>query len=100
MKKIILFGATGNVGSYVLKFMHEYFNKDDYKNKILEFVTKREKNEEDNKKNEKSTPKKHWEEGFDSLKKLLDDEKTDIEFIKLLSMMMPKVKIEDEKNDK
>ena len=39
-------------------------------------------------------------EGFDSLKKLLDDEKTDIEFIKLLSMMMPKVKIEDEKNDK
>lgn len=76
------------------------FHKDDYKNKILEFVTKREKNEEDNKKNEKSTPKKHWEEGFDSLKKLLDDEKTDIEFIKLLSMMMPKVKIEDEKNDK
>ena len=75
------------------------FYKDDYKNKILEFITKIEKKEEE-KKNEKSTPKKHWEKGFDSLKRLLDDEKKDIEFIKLLSMMMPKVKIEDEKNDK
>ncbi|MCT7492288.1 hypothetical protein [Aliarcobacter cryaerophilus] len=75
------------------------FYKDDYKNKILEFITKIEKKEED-KKNEKLTPKKHWEKGFDSLKRLLDDEKKDIEFIKLLSMMMPKVKIEDEKNDK
>ena len=26
MKKIILFGATGNVGSYVLKYAREYFN--------------------------------------------------------------------------
>lgn len=31
MKKIILFGATGNVGSYVLKYALQYFNSSDYK---------------------------------------------------------------------
>ena len=30
MKKIILFGATGNVGSYMLKYMLEYFNLNEY----------------------------------------------------------------------
>ena len=30
MKKIIIFGATGNVGSYVLKYALEYFKKSDY----------------------------------------------------------------------
>lgn len=30
MKKIILFGATGNVGSYMVKYMSEYFNNIDY----------------------------------------------------------------------
>lgn len=29
-KKIILFGATGNVGSYVLKYASEYFNNEEY----------------------------------------------------------------------
>ena len=29
-KKIILFGATGNVGSYVLKYAMEYFNTEEY----------------------------------------------------------------------
>ena len=29
-KKIIIFGATGNVGSYVLKFANEYFDADKY----------------------------------------------------------------------
>lgn len=29
-KKIIIFGATGNVGSYVLKYAFEYFNKEEY----------------------------------------------------------------------
>ena len=29
MKKIIIFGATGNVGSYVLKYAREYFNPED-----------------------------------------------------------------------
>lgn len=59
-------------------------HKDDYKNEILEFITKEK---------DKVTPKKHWEKGFDSLKNIL--EKENIEFIKLLSMMMPKVKVED-----
>lgn len=58
--------------------------KDDYKNEILEFITKEK---------DKVTPKKHWEKGFVSLKNAL--EKENIEFIKLLSMMMPKVKVED-----
>lgn len=30
MKKVIIFGATGNVGSYVLKYAREYFNPDEY----------------------------------------------------------------------
>lgn len=30
MKRIIIFGATGNVGSYVLKYANEYFNKGEY----------------------------------------------------------------------
>ena len=30
MKKIIIFGATGNVGSYVLKYAREYFNSNEY----------------------------------------------------------------------
>ena len=30
MKKIIIFGATGNVGSYVLKYASEYFNNKEY----------------------------------------------------------------------
>ena len=29
MKKIIIFGATGNVGAYVLKYAREYFNPED-----------------------------------------------------------------------
>ena len=30
MKKIIIFGATGNVGSYVLKYAREYFDTKEY----------------------------------------------------------------------
>ena len=30
MKKIIVFGATGNVGSYLTKFTNEYFSKEEY----------------------------------------------------------------------
>ena len=30
MKKIIIFGATGNVGSYVLKYANEFFDKKEY----------------------------------------------------------------------
>lgn len=30
MKKIIIFGATGNVGSYVTKYASEYFNFSEY----------------------------------------------------------------------
>ena len=30
MKSIIIFGATGNVGSYVLKYASEYFDKTEY----------------------------------------------------------------------
>lgn len=30
MKKIIIFGATGNVGSYVLKYAREYFDTEEY----------------------------------------------------------------------
>lgn len=30
MKKIIIFGATGNVGAYVLKYAREYFNPEEY----------------------------------------------------------------------
>ncbi len=30
MKKIIVFGASGNVGSYMVKYMKEYFNGDEY----------------------------------------------------------------------
>lgn len=29
-KKILIFGATGNVGSYLLKYAIEYFNKEEY----------------------------------------------------------------------
>ena len=29
MKKIIVFGATGNVGSYFTKYASEYFSKDE-----------------------------------------------------------------------
>lgn len=29
-KKIIIFGATGNVGSYLFKYAIEFFNKDEY----------------------------------------------------------------------
>ncbi len=60
------------------------FHKDDYKSEILEFITKEK---------DKVTAKKHWEKGFVFLKNIL--EKENIEFIKLLSMMMPKVKVED-----
>ena len=59
-------------------------HKDSYKDEILKFITKEK---------DKVTPKKHWEKGFVSLKNAL--EKENIEFIKLLSMMMPKVKVED-----
>jgi predicted Ser/Thr protein kinase len=65
------------------------FYKDSYRDEILKFITKEK---------DKKTAKKHWEKGFDSLKSLL--EKRDIEFIKLLSMMMPKVKEKDKENDK
>ena len=30
MKKIIVFGASGNVGSYMVKYMKEYFSEDEY----------------------------------------------------------------------
>lgn len=30
MKKIILFGATGNVGSYMVKYMADYFRGTEY----------------------------------------------------------------------
>ena len=30
MKKIVIFGATGNVGSYVWKYANDYFDKDKY----------------------------------------------------------------------
>lgn len=30
MKKIVIFGASGNVGSYLTKYCNEYFNKDEY----------------------------------------------------------------------
>lgn len=30
MKKVIIFGATGNVGSYVLKYAKDYFNPNEY----------------------------------------------------------------------
>ena len=30
MKKIVIFGATGNVGSYVLKYEREYFYQAEY----------------------------------------------------------------------
>lgn len=30
MKKVIIFGATGNVGSYVTKYASEFFNRDEY----------------------------------------------------------------------
>ena len=29
-KKIIIFGATGNVGSYLFKYATEFFNKEEY----------------------------------------------------------------------
>ena len=45
-KKIIIFGATGNVGSYLLKYALEYFNKDEYEviasgRRKTDFFTKR-----------------------------------------------------------
>ena len=30
MKKIIIFGATGNIGSYLTKYAKEYFDPDQY----------------------------------------------------------------------
>ena len=30
MKKIVIFGATGNVGSYLTKYANEFFNKGEY----------------------------------------------------------------------
>lgn len=30
MKKILIFGATGNVGSYLTKYAIEFFNKEDF----------------------------------------------------------------------
>lgn len=30
MKKIIIFGATGNVGSYVFKYAREFFDANEY----------------------------------------------------------------------
>ena len=30
MKKIIIFGATGNIGSYLVKYASEYFNDTEY----------------------------------------------------------------------
>lgn len=29
-KKIIIFGATGNVGSYLTKYASEFFDRDEY----------------------------------------------------------------------
>lgn len=45
-KKIIIFGATGNVGSYLFKYATEYFNKDEYEiiasgRRQTDFFTKR-----------------------------------------------------------
>ena len=31
MKKVIIFGATGNVGSYVTKYASEFFEDKDFK---------------------------------------------------------------------
>lgn len=30
MKKIIIFGATGNVGSYLTRYCTEFFDKDEF----------------------------------------------------------------------
>ena len=45
-KKIIIFGATGNVGSYLFKYATEYFNHDEYEviasgRRQTDFLTKR-----------------------------------------------------------
>ena len=45
-KKIIIFGATGNVGSYLFKYAIEFFNKDEYQviasgRRETDFFTKR-----------------------------------------------------------
>ncbi|RXJ95765.1 hypothetical protein CRU94_03895 [Arcobacter sp. AHV-9/2010] len=53
------------------------FDKDNYKDKIKEFITK-------------GVSKTKWEQGQKVLSDIVDDE--DIEFVKLLSMMMSKVK--------
>ena len=58
-------------------------NKDTYIQKIEDFITH-------------GSSKKQWENGYKTLKNIL--EKENIEFIKLLSIMMPKVKME-KKND-
>ncbi len=57
----------------------------DYIEKIKDFITH-------------GTSKKQWENAERTLFSILDTK--DIEFIKLLSMMMPKVKVEDKENDK
>lgn len=57
-------------------------NKNDYKEKIIDFITH-------------GTSKKQWEKGQTKLEEILKNE--NIDFIKLLSMMMPKVKIKEEK---
>ena len=46
MKKIVIFGATGNVGSYVLKYAREYFDPAEYEiiasgRRKTDFFTKR-----------------------------------------------------------
>ena len=63
------------------------FNQKDkiYVEKIKEFITH-------------GTSKKQWENGKKLFFDTLDNKK--IEFIKLLSIMMPKVKLEDDNNDK
>ena len=45
-KKIIVFGATGNVGSYLFKYATEYFDKNEYEiiasgRRKTDFFTKR-----------------------------------------------------------
>lgn len=57
----------------------------DYIEKIKDFITR-------------GSSKKQWEKGQKTFFEILDKE--NIEFIKLLSMMMPKVKAEDTKDDK
>lgn len=69
-----------------IRVLVQFYKKDNlYKEKIKEFILN-------------GISKKQWEKGQKTFFDLLDRE--NIDFIKLLSMMMPKVKIEDNKNDK